>query len=119
MALSDPQSVTISGTTLSLARLSTNAGRTEYATADGTTKLVILQSTGKRKRSAIRLETTKVAADPLTAVNSYASDAIYVMFDRPLVGFSAAEMVAQLTGLITAISASSYGLATRVIGGES
>lgn len=119
MALSDPQSLTISGTTYTLARHTPASGRTEYVNADGTVKLVILQNVGKRKRSAVRVETTKVAADPLTAVNSYVSQAVYVMFDRPPVGFSDAEIVGVLTGLITALSASTYALATRVVQGES
>ena len=119
MALTDPQSLTISGTTYTLARHTPASGRTEYVNSDGTVKLVILQSTGKRKRSSVRVEITKVAADPLTAVNSYVSQAVYIMFDRPVVGFSDAEIVSVMTGLNTALAASSNALATRVVQGES
>lgn len=119
MALTDPQSITISGTTYTLARLTPSAGRTEYVNADGTVKLVVLQSNGKRKRSAIRVEFTKVAADPLTAVNSYVTSSIYLMVDRPQVGFTGADLVAYATGLITLVSGSSYALLSRVTAGES
>lgn len=119
MALTDPQSITIDGTTFTLARLTPTAGRTEYVNPDGTVKLVILQSNGKRKRSAIRIEFTKVAADPLTAVNSYVTSSIYLMVDRPQIGFSSEDLVDYTTGLITLISGSSYALLSRVTAGES
>lgn len=119
MALSDPQSVTINGTAFSLARVISLEGKSQYNSADGNTRLVVLQSNGKRKRTAIRLEQTKVASDPLTSINAYADDAVYLMIDRPLVGFSVDEIVKQVTALVALISASSYGLVTRVLGGES
>lgn len=119
MALSDPQSVTIDGTAFSLARVIAVDGKSQYNSADGNVRLVILQSNGKRKRTAFRLEQTKVASDPLTAVNAYVDDAVYLMVDRPLAGFSVAEIVKQVTGLVGLLSASSYSIVTRGLGGES
>lgn len=119
MALTDPLSITIDGTAYSLARVIAVDGKSQYNSADGNTRLVVLQSNGKRRRTAIRLEKTKVAADPLTAINAYVDDAVYIMFDRPLVGFSNDEIVKQLTGLVTLASASSYALVSRALAGES
>lgn len=118
MALADPQSITIDGTAFSLPRLPGEKGRQPYTSADGTTSLVVLQSNGKRKRTAVRVERVKVAADPLTSINSYQDAAVYVMFDRPNVGFSNDELVKIFTGLVSAMTASTNALTLKVLGGE-
>lgn len=121
MALVDPQSVTIDGTAYSCPRitLDSGAGRTVYKTADGLVRFVVLQSNGKRKRSTVRVERTKVAADPLTAINSYQDASVHIVFDRPSVGFSNDELVKMMTGLTTALSSSTNALAQAVLGGQS
>lgn len=119
MALADPQTVVIDGTTFTLPRISTEKGRTSYVSSDGNTRLLVLQSNGARKRTAVRIEKTKVAADPLTAINAYATDAVYVMFDRPNLGFSNDELVKQFTALAAALQASTNSLLFKVLGGES
>lgn len=118
MALSDPQTITIDGTAFSLPRLPGEKGRQPYTSADGNTSLIILQSNGKRKRSAVRVEKTKVATDPLTSINTLQSAAVYVMFDRPLTGFSNDELAKIFAGLSAAITANTNQLALRVLGGE-
>lgn len=119
MSLTDPQSVTIDGTAYSLPRLTGGGGRQPYTSADGLTSFVVLQSSGKRKRSAIRIEKKKVVTDPLTGLSSYGDAAVYVMFDRPLMGFSNDELYKIFVGLSTAMTASSGALSTKVLGGES
>lgn len=118
MALTDPQTVTIDGTAFSLPRLAGDASRQPYVSADGLTKLVILQSNGKRKRSAIRIEKTKSVTDPITGLSSYQDAAVYVMFDRPLVGFSNDELAKVFVGLSTAMTASTNAMTLKVLGGE-
>lgn len=118
MALADPQTVTIDGTAHSLARMASEPGRQPYATSDGFRRFVILQSKGKRKRSAIRFETTKAVTDPLTGLSSYQDAAVYVMFDRPLVGFTNDELAKIFVGVSTAMTASTNALTLKVLGGE-
>lgn len=118
MALADPQSVTIDGTAFSLPRLPGQAGRQPYTSSDGMTSLVILQSNGKRKRSAVRIEKRKVVTDPITGLSSYGDAAVYVMFDRPLVGFSNDELAKIFVGLSAALTASTNALTLKVLGGE-
>lgn len=118
MALADPQAVTIDGTAYTLARLPGEKGRQPYTNADGTISLVTLQSSGKRKRSAVRIEKRKVATDPLTSINSYQDAAVYVMFDRPIVGFTNDELVKIFAGLSATMTASTNALTLKVLGGE-
>lgn len=119
MALNDPQSVTISGTAVSTPRISMEKGRTVYTNADGDVSFVVLQSNGKRKRTAVRIEKRKVAADPLTAANAYADAAVYIMVDRPTVGYSTADLKALVDALTAWTAAGSGANLLKVLGGES
>lgn len=121
MALSDPQSVKVNGVTTSLPRTNTSGGKSVYTSADGLTRLTISQQeTGKRKRQMIRLDFKKIAADPFqTTINTPFSNSVYLVFDRPEEGYSNEEMKKELEGFVELLTASTYSLPVKVLGGES
>jgi hypothetical protein len=118
--LTDPQSVTIAGTTTSLPRTSSGVNQAAYTSADGTVVLTISHTYGKRTRRTARLDFSKIAADPLISANNikYSMSAYFVL-DLPLTGFTPTEAAATLEGLIAALTASSDAMIVAITGGQS
>lgn len=118
--LSDPQSITISGTATPLPKISSGDMSSKYRTASGDLALSIVHSASKRERSVIRLDRNKVGADPLdsTRQKNYSASA-YLVVDAPLngVGFTDAELEADIKGLTTLIA--STGFLAKFLGKES
>lgn len=122
MAVSDPQSVVIGADTISLPRTGQGIDNGIFTSSDGNTKLTIQHQTAKggRFRRVIRLDHTKVAADPfVTTINAKYLETVYVVLDVPSVGFTAAEELDLYKGLAVLMAASTYALTTKFIGGES
>lgn len=120
MALSDPQSIKIGGTTISLPRTSTKASESTYTASDGLTRLTLSTTRGKRNRQVVRVDVTKITADPfIPAQNTEVSMSFYMVFDRPLVGYTNAEALAVAVGLIEAATASEDSVLTKLLGSES
>jgi hypothetical protein len=94
LMLADPQSVTINAVATSLARTSQGASTNVYTSADGKTTMTTKQnSTAKRFRREVRLAQSKIAADPISAVNAEAGTSVYLVIDEPRNGvFSDAEI---------------------------
>lgn len=120
MALSDPQSVTIGGTATSLPRTSSAEQASIYTKDDGTVRLKITQQPGKsRVRRQVRLDFSKIAADPLLAgVNRQASMSAFVNIDVPVVGLTLTEQKDVVKALLAALTASSDAMLIKVLGGE-
>jgi hypothetical protein len=120
MALADPQSIKISGVTSSLPRVKTKDGESTYMSSDGLIKLTLSTVEGKRKRHVYRVDVEKVTADPfIPAQNVSVSMSVYIVVDRPLVGYNNAEALAVVTGLLEAASETSYSDVTKLLGSES
>lgn len=125
MALSDPISITLNSTAVSLPKTSMVESRSSYTKDDGTVKVTVShQDVGRnstaKTRSVIRLDTTDVAADPLLAgVNREAPFEAYLVIVRPKVGITLAAQKDKVKGLLTLITASSDAVLTKVLGGES
>jgi len=119
MAFADPQSVTVSGTAVSLPRTGSGVSSGTFTAPDNTTKLTLSHTYGKRTRRQYRLDFNKIAADPLTAQNARFSSSAYVVIDHPIVGFTSAELIAQLVALADALKAGTNSAATKLVGGES
>jgi len=120
MALADPQSIKISGTTTSLPRTSTSGGKSEYTSSDGTIKVSLSTQSGSRKRQTWRVDVSKITADPfIPAQNTEVSMSFYIVFDRPVAGFSNAEALAIATGAIETLTATSNLVLTKLLGAES
>jgi hypothetical protein len=119
MAYADPQSVTISGTPVSLPRTSSGQNSGEFTSADGLVNLNVSHSYGGRTRRLIRLNHSKIAADPLLAgVNVRASMSVYLVVDAGKTGYSAADQKAVIDGFLAALTASSGAKVTQLLGGE-
>lgn len=117
----DPQSVTLNSVAVSLPRIKIGDQNATYKSADGTAQLRIShQPTKGRIRRMIRLDLTKIAEDPLTAVNQAVSAGVYFVVDAPANGvFSGSDLSDLYTALSTFINASSYAAWQKLLGGES
>lgn len=120
MALAD-QTVTISGTTTPLPRTGQSFNAGQFLAADGNIQMdVSHRSTGTRKQSLIKLTHRKVAADPLlSGKNDNVSASVHIVINRPLVGYSQAELKAIYDGFVAQLNATSGVVVTKVLGGES
>jgi len=120
MALADPQSIKISGTTTSLPRVSTGNFESLYESADGLIKLSLATTNGRRKRQVVRVDVSKITADPfISTQNVEVSMSSYLVFDRPSAGFTNADAKAVYDGFIEALQASSSVIITKLLGSES
>jgi hypothetical protein len=119
--LTDPQSVTISGTAHSLPRVSSDGSGSRYQNADGTVTVSVSHAKGRgnRNRRVIRIDHKKVAPDPLfPAQNTPYEFSSFMVFDVPGTGYTIAEQKAIVDGFVAALSASSGALITKILGAE-
>jgi len=127
----DPQSITISGfnggAAISLPRTSSQGSKSIYTSNDGLYVLTISHqvsgtpnTANYRVRSMYRIDVKVLATDPFNADKSiYQNFGTYIVLDKPAFGFTAAQEVAIVTGLVANVSASSYAAATKLVGNES
>jgi hypothetical protein len=117
--LTDPQSVTVGGTAISLPRTGSDRTSADYTSADNLSQMRVAQTTNSTTRSTvISLKTNKIASDPITAVNSRKSSIWTISNRAPIDGFTITELKDQLVGLAAALTASSAALTTKALGGE-
>jgi hypothetical protein len=122
MALTDPQSITISAVTSPLPRVFSEGDESRYTSADGLIQLSVNHNPAKggRVRRLVRLDHSKLTTDPFRpSENVEVSMAVYVVFDLPPAGYTNTEALAVYTGFKTLYTASSDALITKVLGGES
>jgi hypothetical protein len=119
MSFADPQSVTINAVAISLPRTSSGVNSGVFTSADGLTRQTVSHAYGKRTRRTIRIDSSKVAADPLLpAQNVKLSASVYLVVDAPIAGFTNTELKQMCDGFIAALSASSGAKLTQLLGGE-
>jgi hypothetical protein len=112
----DPQSITVNAVAQSLPATARNGTSSQYTKDDGTYVLTISHQYGNRKRFNVRIDTNKVAPDPLSSANNqrYSASA-YLVIDAPNVGYSNGE----LRDLAVALSAwATSANLLKVLGGE-
>lgn len=115
----DPQSITIASVPNSLPRISVRENASTYSKDDGSVKLSISSSYGKRTRRTARVDHQKFAQDPLfPAQNTPASMSFYIVADVPKTGYTVAQQKEIADGLVAWLSASSGANLTRLLGGE-
>lgn len=117
----DPQSVTVGGGAKTLPRVSSaNPNRKGvFTTADGMYNLSAAQDvTANRFRRELRLTASKVAADPVSAVNKTVSASIIIAIDTPRWGFSNADLEDMYTGIVANLEASTNANLKKLLGGE-
>lgn len=111
LSFSDPQSLTINAITTSLPRTVTLPTASTFQSADNLLTLLTSQSAGKRYRSLARVDVAKI--DP--ANGERLSFGVYTVIDRPVVGFTTAEVLYAVTGLTAWGSASTNANWTKLI----
>lgn len=117
--LADPQSITVNAVPISLPRTAVQGNLVDYTSADGLNTLRIQQSqTGTSKRTSATFRTAKIAADPISGLNSRVTAIWTVSCSQPLDGFTVTELKDQLVGLATALTTASAVMTTRILGGE-
>jgi hypothetical protein len=120
MSFTDPLSITISGSAISLPRISVGDDESEYRSGDGLTAIRASHTYAKRIRRMARLDTRKMAPDAFRpAENVEVSTSVYVVFDLPVSGYTPAEALANWVGFNALLSASSNAMLTKLLGGES
>lgn len=120
--LSDPQTITIGSSpgAVTVPRVSTGTGKSTYANSDGSVELILSSLYGKRNRRTCRVNYSKVSSDVFVpATNVSLSASCYVVFDAPAVGFTVTELKDMFAGLSGLMSASTYSVTTKLLGGES
>lgn len=119
MSFTDPQSVTINAVAQSMPRTSSGINTGVFQKDDGTYKLSIAHSYGKRTRRNIRLDGKKIAADPFdTTRNEQVSLSVYLVVDVPVQGYTITEQKQVVDGLLAYLTASSGAKITQLLGGE-
>lgn len=114
--LADPQSVTINAVAKTLPRVSLGPTEAHYRVDDGTVELITKQNVStKRFRREVRLQIKKIAADPLTAVNSEVSTSLYVVVDEPKSGFSDVELEYYRAAMVAWLTAPNF---LKIVTGE-
>jgi hypothetical protein len=114
--LADPQSVTINSVATSMARTQQGATTNVYTSADGLTTLTTKQNkSATRFRREYRVSQTKVAADPISAVNKQVGFSVYFVVDEPTFGFTDAEIGYVIAGMKTAFDSTLWG---KILAGE-
>jgi hypothetical protein len=120
MAFADPQSITISGTPVSLPRTNVQNNKSEYMSSDGLVRLTASHAYGRRTRRVLRVDHSKIAADLfIPAQNAKLSMSNYIVFDVPVLGYTVAEAEAVYEGFKTLFSASSDAIVLKLLAGES
>jgi hypothetical protein len=115
----DPQTVTISATPHTLARVASGQNTGSFQKDDGSIRVSVSSQYGKRNRRTIRIDHSKYAADPLfPAQNTPYNMAFYLVVDVPKVGYTIAEQKAVIDGFLTNLQASTGANITKLLGGE-
>jgi hypothetical protein len=119
MAFADPQTVTINAVAQTMPRTGSGTNSGSFATNDGTVKLSVSHAYGKRNRRTIRINHSKIAADPLLSENVEFSMSSYLVVDVPPRGYTVTEAKQVVDGLVAYLAASTGANITKLLGGES
>ncbi len=119
MSFADPQSVTVNAVAISLPRTSSGVNAGTFTSSDGNTQLQVIHQYGKRTRRTIRMNSAKIAADPLLPTqNVKLSNSVGLFIDAPVAGFTNTELKQAVDGFLAALTASSGAKITQLLGGE-
>jgi len=113
----DPQSITVNAVAQSMPRIKIGSTDCTYSTADGTfTMKISHQATKARTRRMVRVDQTKIAADPISSLNVSKKLGVYLVIDEPDFGFSDTEIDYVVQALKTWLSSANVA---KVAGSES
>lgn len=115
---SDPQTITVNTVATPLPRVATNGRSSVYESPSGDYRLTISHSVGKRERSVVRIDHKKIGADALNPVtNRQYDEAVYIVMDKPLFGFTDDESKHLMTALVDLTKTTNF--MTKFLGQES
>lgn len=118
MAFTDPQTLTVNSVAKTLVRIASGDLNAVYKSADDEWQMRISHQKSKsRVRRMVRVDRKMVAADPLTAENTYQSGGVYLVIDEPEVGISDTELGYQIVALCDWIKAGTN--AAKLLASES
>jgi hypothetical protein len=119
MAFSDPQSVTVSGSAISLPRTGSGVGAGTFGSNDGALSMDVRHTSGKRTRRTIGLVSKKYAEDPARPEqNIPVSATVRLTVDVPPQGYTPADVEAILVGFFANLTASTNANIKKLLGGE-
>lgn len=115
----DPQTINIDGESMNLPRVSTQGRTSVYESASGDLTLIINHVNGKRARSIVRVNHSKVAPDSFNpSTNKPYTMSTYLVVDSPLnIGYTDAELRSHIEGLIDLVG--TPGFLDKFLGQES
>lgn len=117
--LADPQSITIASNTLTLPRKLTGTDLGQFRDSDNRIEVQTSAQKNGRVRTVVRLVQQKVTTDPLVSTtNVVVGDTIALTINRPSAGYSDADVLAQVKGMIAWLTASSDAVLKKIIAGE-
>lgn len=120
MSFADPQKIKIGAKESSLPRVSVGDHNSEYANEDGSVILKAASAFGKRVRQTLRLDQSKITADPFTTTqNMRVGMSAYLVVDRPESGYTNKEAEEAVKGFIETLTATEYLLVKKLLAGES
>ena len=117
--LTDPQSVSISGTAISLPRIEERADTHVYSNRDAGVDLYVTQKVDKKAtlRSSVSLVKSVIVTDPVTGLKSKVPYSVTISDTLPL-GVTSADVEALYDSLTTALGANTKALLKKFFGGE-
>lgn len=117
MALADPQSVTVSGDLVSLARTGLSMEEGRFVDGTGEYNLSVRHSSGKRNRHTVKVQRTALVSNPLVpSTYTPISYSAHIVVDIPNQGVTLDEAVALAGGLVDWATGTNLG---KVVAGES
>jgi hypothetical protein len=120
MAFADPQTVTINAVAQTLPLINREGRKGVFRKDDSTVSLTVSHKEVRgRTNSMLRLDHSKVAADPLLAgVNRRATGSVWLVADFDPSEYTVAERKQIVDALTAYLTASSGARATQLLGGE-
>jgi len=119
MAFADPQSIDIGAGAVSLPRTGTGPGTGEFTSADGTIVMSIRHNRGKWIGSSVQIRSSKLVSDPLRPADYKPVEmATTLAVNKPLQGFTAAEQLSTVKGMLAMMAATSDTDLKKLLGLE-
>jgi len=118
MAYADPQILTIATVANTLPRVGSAQNAGTFQKDDGSVKLSVSSSYGKRIRRTARADFQKVAPDPLVSSTNVRSMSTYLVVDTPIQGYTIAEQNDNILAHLAWLTANSGANLLKLLGGE-
>jgi hypothetical protein len=117
----DPQTVTINAVAQVMPRVSSGDNKGSFSLPDGTYQLKFAHQYGKRTRRTVRLDNTKIAANPFdTTLNQRVGASVYLVVDVPANGqsYTLLEVRQMVEGFTAYLTTGAAGNIAKLLGGE-